>query len=71
MTVTEDLISIMVCPACRGRVELKEDRSGIRCVACRRVYPVMRYPNGDEIPVMVVEEGVVEGADEQQPDRAS
>jgi uncharacterized protein YbaR (Trm112 family) len=55
MNVSEDLLGMMVCPECKGRVELKEDGSGIKCLSCRRVYPVR-----DGIPSMVVEEATVE-----------
>lgn len=56
--VSEDLLEIMVCPACRGKVVLKEDESGIKCVACRRVYPIH-----DGIPGMIVEEATIEDED--------
>ena len=60
MRVTQEFVEMMICPACRGRVVLKEDGGGIKCTACRRVYPIHRYENGDEIPGMVVEEATVE-----------
>ena len=56
MKVTREFVEMMICPACKGRVELKEDESGIRCVECRRVYPIR-----DDIPAMVVEEATIEG----------
>ena len=63
MSVDEEFVEIIICPACGAKVRLKEDRSGIKCVACRRVYPVR-----DGIPSMVVEEATVE--DEESPDRS-
>ena len=36
------------------RVELLSDGSGLKCVSCRRVYPVR-----DEIPVMLPEEAKI------------
>lgn|GEM_PF-1895367 len=58
MAITPEFIETfrVVCPACRGRVELKPDASGIKCLECRRVYPVK-----DDIPALVVEEAIVEG----------
>jgi uncharacterized protein YbaR (Trm112 family) len=53
----------VVCPACRGAVQAKEDGSAIKCLECRRVYPVK---NG--IPALVVEEAAVE--DEESPKTA-
>ncbi len=58
MAISQDLLEIMVCPACRGKVVLKEDESGIKCVACRRVYPIR-----DGIPGMIVEEATIEDED--------
>jgi uncharacterized protein YbaR (Trm112 family) len=53
----------VICPACGGGVEVKRDASGLKCVKCRRVYPVN---NG--IPSLIVEEAVVE--DEESPNPA-
>lgn len=57
MTITSDFIETfnVVCPACRGRVVMKDDASGIKCTECRRVYPIK-----DDIPALVVEEATVE-----------
>jgi uncharacterized protein len=58
MPISEQLLEILVCPACRARVELKPDGSGLKCVECKRVYPVR-----DDIPVMLIDEAKIE--DEQ------
>jgi hypothetical protein len=55
MAISPDLLEILICPACRAKVELKSDGSGLRCVSCSRVYPIR-----DEIPVMLIDEAVVE-----------
>ena len=57
MPITADFIETfrVVCPACRGKVVLKEDASGIKCTECRRVYPVR-----NDIPALIVEEATVE-----------
>jgi uncharacterized protein YbaR (Trm112 family) len=55
MAISADLLDILICPACRAKVELKADNSGLRCVACHRLYPIR-----DEIPVMLIDEAVVE-----------
>ncbi len=47
-------LDILVCPVCKTRVELLADGSGLKCVTCRRVYPVR-----DEIPVMLPEEAKI------------
>ena len=58
MPISEQLMEILVCPACRAKVELKADGSGLKCVACKRVYPIR-----DDIPVMLIDEAKIE--DEQ------
>ena len=65
LSITKDFIETfkVICPACRGQVELKEDGSGIKCLACRRVYPIR-----NDIPTMVVEEAVIE---DEEPRSAS
>ncbi|MDQ3652399.1 MAG: Trm112 family protein [Acidobacteriota bacterium] len=55
MAISQDLVEIMICPACKGKVELKADGSAIKCVACRRVYPIR-----NDIPSMLVEEATIE-----------
>ena len=65
MAITPDFIETfrVVCPACKGKVVLKEDASGIKCTECRRVYPV---ENG--IPALVAEEAVVENEEPPKSD---
>jgi uncharacterized protein YbaR (Trm112 family) len=58
MSVSPDLLEILWCPACKSKVELKPDGVGLKCVSCRRVYPIR-----DEIPVMLVDEAVIEEED--------
>src|SRR5260221_5425439 len=58
MPISEQLLEILVCPACRAKVEIKADGSGLKCVECKRVYPIR-----DDIPVMLIDEARIE--DEQ------
>ena len=58
MALSQEFLEILVCPACRAKVELKPDGSGLRCVECKRVYPIR-----DDIPVMLIDEAKIE--DEQ------
>ncbi len=55
MAISQELLDILVCPLCKTPVELKQDQSGLKCVTCKRVYPVR-----DDIPVMLVDEARVE-----------
>jgi len=54
MELPKYALDILVCPVCKTRVELLADGSGLKCVSCRRVYPVR-----DEIPVMLPEEAKI------------
>jgi len=47
-------LDILVCPVCKSKVELLADESGLKCISCRRVYPIR-----DEIPVMLPEEATI------------
>jgi uncharacterized protein YbaR (Trm112 family) len=55
MAINQDLLSILVCPLCKAPVELKADESGLKCVQCKRVYPIR-----DDIPVMLIDEARIE-----------
>jgi uncharacterized protein YbaR (Trm112 family) len=55
MAISQELLEILACPACKAKVELKPDDSGLKCVECKRVYPIR-----DDIPVMLVDEATIE-----------
>ena len=55
MAVSKELLDILVCPLDKTPVKLTSDRNGLKCPACRRVYPIR-----DEIPVMLVDEARIE-----------
>lgn len=55
MPISQELLEILVCPACKSKVELKPDASSLKCVACKRVYPIR-----DDIPVMLIDEATIE-----------
>lgn len=54
MPIPDELLAILVCPICKVPVRLLPDNSGLKCDACKRVYPVR-----DEIPVMLPEEATI------------
>jgi uncharacterized protein YbaR (Trm112 family) len=58
MKVTQEFVEKMICPACRAKVRLKPDGSAIKCVGCRRAYPIE-----GEIIVMLPEKATVEDED--------
>jgi uncharacterized protein YbaR (Trm112 family) len=55
MRINPDFLEIIRCPACEGKVVLKSDGSGLKCVNCHRVYPIR-----DEIPVLIADEAIIE-----------
>jgi uncharacterized protein YbaR (Trm112 family) len=65
MAISEDLLEILACPACKAKVELKADGSGLKCVECRRVYPIR-----DDIPVMLVDEATIENDTDKPQERS-
>ncbi len=60
MAISQDLLEILACPACQARVELKPDGSALKCVECKRAYPIR-----DDIPVMLIDEATME---DEQPE---
>ena len=54
MTISKQLLTILVCPICKAPVQPLPDDSGLKCSACKRVYPVR-----DDIPVMLPEEASI------------
>ena len=54
MAIPKELLAILVCPVCKNPVKLLADSSGLKCDACKRVYPIR-----DDIPVMLPEEATI------------
>ena len=53
--IPQDLLDILVCPVCKKSLVLKDQGLSLKCSECRRVYPVR-----DGIPVMLVDEAVID-----------
>jgi uncharacterized protein YbaR (Trm112 family) len=51
MTLSPQLLAILVCPKCKGPLEYREHDATLDCLACR-----LRYAVRDDIPVMLVDE---------------
>jgi uncharacterized protein YbaR (Trm112 family) len=45
------LLELLVCPKCRGPLDLEEDPPALVCPACR-----LRYEIRDGIPIMLIDE---------------
>jgi uncharacterized protein YbaR (Trm112 family) len=48
--ITQQLMEILVCPACRGTLQFDEEAAQLNCLPCELSYPVIH-----DIPVMLVE----------------
>jgi uncharacterized protein YbaR (Trm112 family) len=57
MAISPELLEILRCPKCRAEVRIDDAATRLKCVnaECSLVYPIR-----DEIPVMLIEEAVVE-----------
>ena len=53
--IAKDLLDILVCPACHRSLAYDEQAQTLKCIGCRRVYPIR-----DGIPIMLVDEAKVE-----------
>ncbi len=51
MSLSPQLLSILVCPKCKGELEYREGEHSLICHACR-----LRYAVRDDIPVMLIDE---------------
>jgi uncharacterized protein YbaR (Trm112 family) len=51
VTLSPQLLSILVCPKCKGELEYRPDEASLVCHACR-----LRYPVRDDIPIMLADE---------------
>ena len=51
MTLPQELLSILVCPKCKGDLDFRRDEPSLVCSACK-----LRYPIRDDIPIMLIAE---------------
>ena len=55
MSLSPQLLEILVCPKCKGALEYRERESALLCQACGLSYPIR-----DGIPVMLIDEAKIE-----------
>jgi uncharacterized protein len=53
--IPQDLLEILVCPACKKPLVLKVAPEALKCSECHRVYPVR-----DNIPILLVDQATIE-----------
>ena len=51
MALDPELLKILVCPVCKGKLDYRQTPESLACGACRKVYQVK-----DGIPIMLPEE---------------
>jgi uncharacterized protein len=51
MAVDKALLDILVCPKCKGDLDLTPNQDGLICRACKLIYEIK-----DDIPVMLIDE---------------
>lgn len=51
MTLSQQLLGILVCPKCKGALDYRESDPSLVCNACQ-----LRYPVRDDIPIMLIDE---------------
>ena len=51
MSLSPQLLAILVCPKCKGELEYRTEEPSLVCPACR-----LRYPVRDDIPIMLIDE---------------
>jgi uncharacterized protein YbaR (Trm112 family) len=49
----QELLEILVCPACKGELEYRPEANELVCHACR-----LRFPIQDDIPIMLLDEAL-------------
>lgn len=53
MTLSPQLLDVLVCPRCKGALEYRPAETSLVCPRC-----ALRYPIRDDIPVMLIDEAV-------------
>jgi len=51
MAFDKELLEILVCPKCKGSLELTSNEDGLTCNACQ-----LKYPIQDDIPIMLIDQ---------------
>jgi len=51
MALPKELLDLVACPKCRGKVTLRPDESGFVCATCKLLYPIV-----DGIPDFLIED---------------
>ena len=53
MAIDKELLDILVCPKCKGDLEISAKEDSLICKACK-----IQYPIKDDIPIMLIDEAL-------------
>ena len=53
MGIDKELMDILVCPKCKGDLELTKEEDGLSCKPC-----ALKYPIKEGIPIMLIDEAL-------------
>ena len=53
MGIDKELLDILVCPKCKGDLELSENEDGLVCKPCS-----LKYSIKGDIPIMLIDEAL-------------
>jgi uncharacterized protein YbaR (Trm112 family) len=53
MGIDKELLDILVCPKCKGDLELTKEEDGLACKSCS-----LKYPIKEDIPIMLIDEAL-------------
>jgi uncharacterized protein YbaR (Trm112 family) len=53
VSLSPQLLEVLVCPKCKGALEYREHEPALVCHRC-----TLRYPVRDDIPVMLIDEAL-------------
>ena len=51
MAFDKELLEILVCPKCKGGLELTAEENGLNCKTCKLTYPIQ-----EDIPIMLIDQ---------------
>ena len=53
MGIDKELMDILVCPKCKGDIELTKEEDGLICKPCS-----LKYPIKEDIPIMLIDQAL-------------
>lgn len=66
MAVHPKLLEILVCPKCKGDLELTQSQDGLICHKCK-----LKYAIKDDIPIMLIDEAISLDSNETNSSQAT